>query len=380
MNGETKKFFRAVSILIGTIIGVGTFGIPYAFQKAGFSVGLTIFAVITCLALLIHLIYGEIVSRTTEKHRLIGYAERYLGKWGKYAGSIMVVSLTGGLLAYIIAGGEFFRAIFGSSVPLTDFGWSLLFLVAFSVFIVGGTGSSSIMEVVCNIMLFVVLAWVLVRTMPDISWSNLGLVGDKNSILALYGVSIFALSGSSSIPELRDVVGDSYSIKKVIIIGTLVSALLYVLFAFGVVGSLGSLVTKDTVTGLAEKYGSVMRIAAGIIGVMATSTSFVALGMVMRHALQYDLKLSRLVSICMVIFVPLLLFIFATHDFLKVMGFIGGVCMGLEGLLTLRIYSKAIKNGDRTPEYSLNLPSYVYVLVSVIFVSGIIFEVFNTIK
>ena len=38
---KNREFLHATSILIGTMVGVGIFGIPFAFAKAGFWVGLS---------------------------------------------------------------------------------------------------------------------------------------------------------------------------------------------------------------------------------------------------------------------------------------------------------------------------------------------------
>ena len=38
MMGD-KKFYRAIAMLCGTVIGAGVLGLPYVFQQAGFLTG-----------------------------------------------------------------------------------------------------------------------------------------------------------------------------------------------------------------------------------------------------------------------------------------------------------------------------------------------------
>ena len=134
MNTETKKNLQAAAILVGTIVGVGTFGIPYVFAQAGFFVGLGHLAALSAVMLAIHLMYGEIVLRTQEKHRFIGYADIYLGTWGRrIAIPMVVVGIFGTLLAYTIVGGNFTALLFDPFVELSTVWWSLIFFAAMQV-------------------------------------------------------------------------------------------------------------------------------------------------------------------------------------------------------------------------------------------------------
>ena len=88
----SKEFFYATAVLIGTIVGAGMFGIPYVVAQSGFLIGVIFLLLLTGVSLLIHLIYGEIVCRTKKKHRLVGYAEHYLGKCRKKIITISVLT------------------------------------------------------------------------------------------------------------------------------------------------------------------------------------------------------------------------------------------------------------------------------------------------
>jgi len=101
-----KQFVYALATFVGTVIGVGLFGLPYVALKVGFAVVLFYFIFIGIVTALVLLIYGEIILRTEGVHRLPGYAEKYLGIWGKRVAFLSIVlTLVGALLAYLIVGG-----------------------------------------------------------------------------------------------------------------------------------------------------------------------------------------------------------------------------------------------------------------------------------
>ncbi|MBI3421057.1 MAG: hypothetical protein HY006_03255, partial [Candidatus Sungbacteria bacterium] len=89
-----KDFLFAVSTLVGAIVGLGMFGIPYTLMKAGFWIGIAYILGLGLLTLILHLIYGEIVERTSGKHRLTGYTEKYLGKkWKWILGTAVILAV-----------------------------------------------------------------------------------------------------------------------------------------------------------------------------------------------------------------------------------------------------------------------------------------------
>ena len=105
---KSKNFFLALSVLIGTIIGAGIFGIPYVIFKSGLIPGLFYFIILGGAVLLIHLFFGEIVLRTKEKYRLPGFALKYLGRPAEVLVTVsVVVGVIGALLAYLILAGDF---------------------------------------------------------------------------------------------------------------------------------------------------------------------------------------------------------------------------------------------------------------------------------
>jgi len=124
----TKASFFALMTLLGVMIGAGIFGLPYVVAKAGIIPGLFYFLVLGGVVLLLHLFFGEIVLRTQGKHRLIGYAQRYLANPGKILITCStILGISGTLLAYVILGGNFLKIIFSSFLSWSFFYWALIF-------------------------------------------------------------------------------------------------------------------------------------------------------------------------------------------------------------------------------------------------------------
>src|SRR6056297_3234628 len=104
---ENKKFFSAVSILVGTCIGAGVLGLPYIASKAGFFITLLYILGIGGIVLLVNLYLSEIVLRTKGKHQLIGYAEKYLGRKGRHFMEFAAVfGIYASMVAYTLGIGE----------------------------------------------------------------------------------------------------------------------------------------------------------------------------------------------------------------------------------------------------------------------------------
>jgi len=132
---KDKTSVLALASLIGTIIGAGVFGIPYVMAKSGIVFCLFYFLVLGAVALVLHLFFGEIILRTKQKHRLIGYTEKYLGKKAKLLVSFSIIFGTiGSLLAYIILNNNFLEIILPSSLNHLYVGLILWAILSFFVF------------------------------------------------------------------------------------------------------------------------------------------------------------------------------------------------------------------------------------------------------
>ena len=112
---QIKKFLYPFSMLIGTVIGVGLFGLPYVASQAGFWLVIIYFAVFGVLIYFVQNIYGSVITASPTKLRIAGLMGRFLGKTGKHTMFVVaIITLSGTMLAYLVIGGQFAHQFFGS--------------------------------------------------------------------------------------------------------------------------------------------------------------------------------------------------------------------------------------------------------------------------
>ncbi len=370
-----KNFFYALATLMGMIIGVGIFGIPFCFAQAGFLVGLFYLVLMSGIILLVHLFYGEITLRTNQGHGLVGYAAKYLGSWGKkIVGPVIIFEFYGALLAYLIAGGNFLNIIFGRFLGGNDFLWTIFFFIFGSLMILAGLKKIAPAELFMSFFLLLIIGVFIYKGVPLFQLSNLSAVNWAKFFLP-YGVILFSLTGGAAIPEVRQILkGQERQLKRIIIIGTLVPALAYALFALCVFGVSGRDTTEYAMLGLMPYFGDWVILLGAIFGFLAVFTSLLVIGANLKRIFCQDYHFKKGFSWFLICFVPLAGYLIGINDFILVISLIGALAGGLEGIMTILIYRRAKKAGDRQPEYSLRIIKPIFYGLIGLFILGIIYQ------
>jgi amino acid permease len=366
-----KKIIYAVSTLSATIIGVGLFALPYITLKVGIWVMSGYFIVLTFVVLLIHLLFAEVALNTKDYLRMPGYAKIYLGRWGRGI-SLMsaVVGLTGALLAYLIVGGKFLEQLLAPYFgPSFGGGYEFYVLVYFAVgalLVFWGIKAVSRIEFWALIAFFAVLGLIFWQGWPAVDVSNLFVKrGGIKDFFLPYGAILFALWGASLIPEIEEMLqGAKHLVKRVVSASILISAAVYLVFIFLVLGISGYLTSPEAVAGLKDRLGDGVVFFTIIFGLLTTFTSFITLGLTLKKIFNYDLGFSRGFSWAFACFAPLILFFAGLKDFIKVIGFVGAVMLAVEGILIILMYNKIKK------KWLLTLPLILFL------VAGIVYEIF----
>ncbi len=375
---KDKKFFFAISILLGTIVGAGIFGIPYVIARSGIIPGFFYLLILGGAVLLIHLFFGEIVLRTKEKHRLVGYAQKYLGNWGRILITIStILGLTGALLAYIILSGDFLKIIF-SFLNLPSFYFSLMFWAILSYFIFRGIKLIAPAELFMNIAFFFIIFLILCFALPKLNLQNFTLINFEHIFLP-YGVILFSLVGWMAVPIISETFKSleaRKNLKKVIILAISIVIFLYFLFALAVIGVSGKNTTPEVFQGLLPYLGQKIIIFGALFGIFAIVTSFLILGNYFKNTLFYDYKVPRWISASIACGLPFILFLIGFRGFIETIGFVGTIIGAIEGVVIILIFKNIKKLGDRIPEYSLKIPSSLLYFLIAIFILGAVSQVF----
>ncbi|MFH1667924.1 MAG: aromatic amino acid transport family protein [Candidatus Komeilibacteria bacterium] len=359
-------FIESVAILIGTTIGAGILAIPYVMAKSGFLTGLLVLVIVAVMMVVINLIIGEITLASSKLHQLPGYAEKYLGKWGKWSMFYtMLFVLYGALLAYIIGEGQVITALFGGNVTIN----SLLFFVVGSFLVYLGLNIVKRFEVYLSLAILLIIFVIYYFSSIHIQTANL-LEFSWSKILIPYGVILTASMGYSSIPQMREILNDQEKLlKEAIIFGTLIPIIVYLFFALIVVGVTGSSTTELATIGLGNIVGTKMIIFGNLFAFIAMATSFLTLGLAVKKTYIQDFRMSNGLAWLLTCSLPLALFLLGIHSFVGVISFIGALAGGLQGVVIILVFMR-MKQRDRVTEFHLPHSWWLAVPMIIIFVLG----------
>lgn len=374
-NPGRKTIIYSASILIGTIVGVGIFGIPFSFAKAGFLTGLLFLIFVGAVSLVINLIFGEIVLRTKAIHQFTGYAGIYLGQAAKnLAAFAWFSSIYGALLAYIIISGNFLFSIFISQFYADPFMYSIIFFVFSGLAVLAGLRTVAWFEFIMVLFFSVITLLIFIFGIPHIDLQNLNTFFNGKFWFLPYGVLLFAYAGFSAVPLQREIVKSRTDLlKKAILLGSLVPVVLYLVFVVSVVGISGETTSPDAVSGLLEFLDYRIIFLVSVFGLLAITTSFLALASALIETLRLDYGFKKFKAWALAVFIPFFLFLFGVRNFIEVISVAGSVAIGIEGIILIFMYRAAKKAGDREPEYSLSLKPLFLNLIMLLFGLGVIF-------
>lgn len=368
----TRHYPRAIAMLIGTIIGVGIFGVPYVVARSGALFGAAHFVVMTAVLLFVHLSFGELTLRTKAHHRLVGYAERYFGPWGKGIAALAgIAGIYGALLAYIIIGGSFLHQLLGPTLGGTPWLYSVAFSAVGVIAIAFGLRMIEELEFILTAFLFIAMALIFIVGAQRVNTEHWNTVYLSNALLP-YGAILFSLGGASAIAEIRDILrGRERLLARAITWGTLIAAALTALFVFIVVGVSGSATTPEAIAGLAPTLGRSIVLLGAILGILAIATSFLSLGLYIDEVFRFDFRYSKPMALLLGVVVPIVIFLIGQPEFTKVIIVTGGIFGGLDGIIILLTALRARRTGDRQPEFTLRVPAVVHWIVALMFLAGI---------
>ena len=371
-----NSFALALSTLVGTIVGAGIFGIPFAILKSGIVPGLFYLFLLGGIICLLHLFFGEICLRTSGKHRLVGYAGIYLGKTGKAVATLtLLFVLIGSLLAYLILVGEFSGIVFGSLFPFSSVLFTVLFSVCAFFLVLSGRQLITKIEFFTNILFITAIVAFIAFAVPHVKSFDIPLfdVSSVSNLFLPFGVLLFAFAGFEAIPEVMSFLRDRNARTKldnVILWSSIITGVFFLVFALIVLGVSGLATSPDAFSGLVPFLGQGIIAFGALIGIVIIADSFLVIGNYLKNSLRHDFNLPYVPSALIALCVPLALFLLGFREFIAVVGVVGGVMGAVEGVLVMLMFRKAKTMGDRKPEYEIRVPSLFLFLLAGILVAG----------
>lgn len=366
-----KKFWATTFTLTGTIVGAGILGLPYVFSQSGFLIGLFWLVALGAVMMYVNLALGEVTLRTRGKHQLSGYAEKYLGPWGKRLMFFaMIFGVYSALLAYLVGEGQSLSQIIpGGTHPIV---FGIAFWLIMTLLLREGLKGLKKVETWGVIAIIAIITGIVIRFAQFVKPENLMTWNHPNFALPI-GVVLFALLGFTSIPELREEIkGQEKLLRKAIILGTTLPIILYIAFSSIFIGVLGTNITEIATL----SFGPLMT----ILGIFTMLTSYFVLSFSLRDTLKYDLRRGKKITFLLTSLVPLALYIITTQfdfiGFILILSIGGVISGGLTGILILIMAKRAKTNkrNNKEPEINIPLNWILIIILSIIFTLSIVLE------
>ena len=372
-----KKLILPASILAETIIGAGMFALPYIFTLSGIGLGLIYLLFLGGVLALIHLMYADIILRTPENHRLMGYAKFYFGKSG-FWGSL-IITIIGALLiltAYLILSVSFINVLAPS---LPDIYKMLIFWALASLPVFLGINKLAASE------LFVLSGTILiVLTLFGFSFGGLEkLINiypffnfNVDYLFFPFGVILFSMYGRSAIPAVlgyfRNNNESPASAKWPIILGTIAPIIIYAVFVFAILG-LSDVVSEDSVLGLVGQLPFFILALLAILAIIELWSTYVVIARDIKKSLEHDLNAAPVVSGIIIVALPPIVYFLGFQSFITLVDYVGSVFIGLEGILIVLIWRKISKIESEHKIFNKINPLVIYLLL-LVFAGGILYK------
>lgn len=371
------KSLRAAAFMIATILGLGILGLPFVFAKAGFVAALIQLILVAAMLTSLYLMYAEITLEVRGKHRFGGYIGAMLGQGaGKMAGILIIITMVGGLLPFLIVTGSFLQGLVGIN-PLIG---SLSAWVVGSLLIYAGTSFVSRIEIGIIATLLLTYVVLIIASSALFDFGSVVFFSPSvaegwsiDPLLVPMGVFLFAFGGLGAIAEVHDLLGrQKRRIGLVILSAMLFLTVLYATFALAVVGAMGSNVTQNALADLSLLLPAGFGVMSLLVGLISALSIFVVIGTELKETIRVDYAVDNCLSWLITIFLPLVIYLAGARELTAVMGFFGSIFGATLAWFIIVAYKKTAE--DRL------LPLWICYPIGAFFFFALIVEVVLTIQ
>ncbi len=331
MANRKLTLTEATMLLVGTQIGAGILGLPYAMRKTGvigilIVIGMGIITLITAL-----MIYDSIDDRDLTLSEL---AEIHIGKWAGWLTffSIMFYAY-GAEVAYISGVSSLIKDILNIPVIITSviFTFLMFYLLMFDLKISGEA------ENALGILLISSLTLAIAIVLPKVSLQHLSQFSMPDFI-PLIGVAMFAYASHLVVPEIHR--ANKEVGRKAVIYGYLIPMIFYSLFGLAFVGAYGSHVPTLALNAI-RNIKPLEGIISVAIPLLSITTSFIGIALSQKHNIRKAFNLSSVEALILSTAPPLLIYIGGLRGFVKAISLAGSFgAIIFAGIIPTLIYIK----------------------------------------
>jgi amino acid permease len=342
----SQKTLTIAAVVAAATIGTGVFALPYVIQTSGWLLALCYFVALIAAVSVAHIVYLRTLEKVDEKERLLGLAKRYFGMGGFWFGFLaIVIGLLLSFVAYLVLGGQFVAILFPAVSPSAGL-WFFWILLACLIW--GSEGKIAGLEATGIALISCAILFIFFSGHPVTALVGIPLAIPQDFFLP-FGAVLFALAGWTSVEQVYELAhSDRRESNRpdaralgVFMAGTAFAALLYWLFALGVLGGGGLRVSMDVISGIGS-WPSWRKDGLAIIGLLAVAVVSLPLAREIRGALEKDLKWNSVAARCIIIFLPLAAILSGFNNFLTIVSVAGGVFIGTQYLLIISVGRRAL--------------------------------------
>ncbi|ASJ07250.1 aromatic amino acid transport family protein [Thermococcus pacificus] len=309
---------EALAILIGTQIGAGVLGLPYAASKVGLIPALGVLIGV----MLLMLGTAFIVLRFSAEMggaQMSTIASRTLGKAG---GWLMYLSITlmsfGALLAYMAGMGQVFASLFGVSETIGG----AIFWVLASLVVYHGLEASGKTELIMSYIMLALFIGVTFMLVPHAKLEN-GLYADLSGLLSIMGVAIFALGCHTIIPDVYKGLGSYEKTRKVLVLAFLIPTVIYAVFMASFLLVFGRGTPEVATQGLESLYGRAGWLVGNLIPLLAITTSYIGIALAQQSNSEEFVRLRKPIAWALTVVPPAIVYFAGVRNFADVLAFAG---------------------------------------------------------
>ncbi|MBM3255986.1 MAG: hypothetical protein FJZ04_00750 [Candidatus Moranbacteria bacterium] len=340
-------FLEAFATIVGTVIGLGIFAIPFAAKGAGVAPTVALIVFVAAMSALVSFLFAEIVIFDKREECIVSYARRYLGSWMGWAEAVSVIfGYTGTILAYVLAVAIFSKEL----IPFNGtYFWPII------LFYSGVSGLILLFRKPKNLgNLEIALAGLMCAAFLFISWKSVPywkpLENDWSKLAVPYGVVWFSMTGGSAIPlAVRILARKGREVFSVISLAYLFIAFITIAFFVAALKIGGDGIGPDPFVAMGEKMGRWVLYAGTLIGILAVVTSHWTLAAYFKNILNEDLGINPIFSWFLVVFLPIILITLGISNFVSVVGLVGLVAGTFDALLLMAIYKRVFRRKNALP-------------------------------
>ncbi len=309
---------EGLAILIGTLVGAGVLGLPYAASTVGL-----VPAIIILFGVMLFMLFTAFIvlklSAEMNGAQLSNIAHKSLGKSGGWIMYLSIMTMGfGAFLAYISGIGSIFTNLFG----ISDTIGGLFFWVLASAVIYSGLEASGKTELIMNLVLLVLFIGVTAMLLPYAEVENARYV-NLGGIFSMVGVVIFAFGFHTVIPDVYRGIGSYQKTKKIIVLAFLIPTVIYAVFMVIFLLTFGKNTPQVATQGLETIYRELGTIVGNALPLIAITTSFIGLGLAQQSNSKEFLNLKKPLAWALTVVPPVLVYLAGVRNFADVLAFAG---------------------------------------------------------